>query len=87
MLMFFMAGLGLLQGVRAFLLFATVRNSEPLDTLVTGVLCLAVAEVIRRQNRIVNMGDEEKEVTPNRAHPLAKPQRARPSVPALPADK
>lgn len=82
--MFLMIGLGLVQ-IGRFIVAGV--NPEQTNTVIIGVLCFAVAEVIRRQNRAEGMGDEEKEVRPNRPHPLARPQRARPSVPALPSDK
>lgn len=86
--MFFMILVGLIQVGRAVVLSFSVRPAAmPIDTLVIALICFAIAEVIRRQNRAEGMGDEEKEVIPNRPHPLARPQRARPSVPALPSDK
>lgn len=86
--MFFLVFLGIVQIGRAFAIYYADRlTALPADTAVIGFLCLALAEVIRRQNRAEGMGDEEKEVVPNRPHPLARPHRARPSVPALPSDK
>lgn len=81
MLMLIVGLMGIVQIVRAVI----VPGGVAIDTLVIGLLCLAVAEVIRRQNAAAP--DEEKEVAPNRPHPLERPQRARPSVPALPSDK
>lgn len=83
--MLFVLALALLQIGRAAIMY--FADGTGIDTAVIGLLCLAVAEVIRRQNRAVGMGDEEKEVIPNRPHPLEKPQRARPSVQSLPSDK
>jgi hypothetical protein len=67
MLMILMAVLGVIEIGRAIYgyLFDSVNT---LDTLVIGILCLAVAEVIRRHGSTAP--DEEKAVVPNRSHPL-----------------
>lgn len=83
MLMVFAALLGLVQFVRAFL--APVNGGINIDALIVAFLCFIVAEAIRRQNAAAP--EEDKEIVPNRPHPLARPQVARPSVPVLPSDK
>lgn len=86
MLMLFMILLGLVQFGRAVLMLtASGVSSEQTNTLIIGVLCLAVAELSRRQSRAEP--EPELEVIPNRPHPLERPIKARPSVPALPTDK
>lgn len=70
MLMILMAVLGLIQlGRAALMLFTGVADSEQTNTFVLGIVCFAVAELSRRQSR--QEPEPEKEVRPNRPHPLA----------------
>jgi hypothetical protein len=75
------SGILSLVGTIAAILLKRIDIVPP-NTILIGLICLAVADVMRRVERIekhLNLLDEdEKEIEPNYAHPLEKPQR-RPS--------